>query len=414
MEQRRVVVTGTGAVTPAGIGSDELWRVARDGTSCIREMTRLDPAEMGITLAAEIPDFVAEDHLDRKEARRADRFCQYVYVAADEAMARSGLDLAEEDLTRVGCIVGSGIGGMETIEREHAKLLEGGPRKVAPLLVPMIIGNMASGNLAIRYGLRGVCTSVVTACATATTAIGDAFRTIKYGHADVVLAGGSDAALTPLAMIGFANLSALTKSTDPERGSIPFDAERSGFVMGEGAAVLVLEELEHARARGAEILAEVVGYGATGDGYHMTAPHPEGEGAVRAMHLALEEAGATVDDVDYINAHGTSTPMNDKTEAAAVRTLLGGRGSSVPVSSTKSVIGHLLGAAGAAEAIVVVNALREGWVPPTAGYRVFDPECDLDVVPVEGRAADLELALSNSLGFGGHNATLAIAAWKDR
>ncbi len=401
-----------GAVTPAGIGADELWAHARDGVSCIREMTRLNPAEMGITLTAEIPDFKAEDFLDRKDARRADRFCQYAYVASDEAVLHSGLEFADEDMTRVGVIVGSGIGGMETIEREHGKLMESGPRKVAPLLVPMIIGNMASGNLAIRYGLRGICTSVVTACATGTTAIGDAFRAIKYGHADVVLAGGADAAITPLAMIGFANLSALTKSTDPERGSIPFDAERSGFVMGEGAAVLVLEELEHAVARGANILAEVVGYGATGDGYHMTAPHPEGEGAVRSMKLALDEAGATIEDIDYINAHGTSTPMNDKTETAAVTTLLGARVKQVPVSSTKSVIGHLLGASGAAEAIVTINALREGFVPPTAGYRVFDPECDLDVVPLVGREADLELAISNSLGFGGHNATIALSKWK--
>lgn len=412
MAERRVVVTGMGAVTPAGVGVDALWDAARKGTVCIREMTRLDPEVIGVTLAAEVPDFNPEDYIDRKDARRADRYCQFAYVAADEAVREAGLDFSSLDPTRIGVNVSSGIGGLETIEREHSKLLDGGPRKVNPLIVPMIIGNMASGNLAIRYGLQGPAHDIVTACATGTNALGEAFRMIKNGDVDVMISGGSDAGITPLAMTGFNHLSAVTRETDPIKASIPFDARRSGFVMGEGGAVMVLEELEHAKARGAEILGELVGYGSTGDGYHMTAPAPGGDGARRAMQIALDEAGKTAADVDYINAHGTSTPINDKTETQAIKALLGDRAMEVPVSSTKSIIGHLLGASGTAEAIVTVKALQEGYVPPTAGYEVPDPECDLDVVPNKGRDADLRLALTESLGFGGHNAALAFAKWE--
>lgn len=408
MNTRRVVITGMGAVSPAGMGVSVLWERLIQARVCIGPLTRLDSAFFGLHVAGEVPSFAPERYMDKKEARRMDRFSQFAMAAAAMAVEQSGLDFAKIDSTRAGVIVGSGIGGMETIEREHEKLLKSDSPRVTPLLVPMIIGNMAAGNIAIRYGLGGICSCEVTACSSGTHSIGTAFRAIKHGYADVMLAGASEAPITALAVAGFLQLSALTTATDPLRASIPFDAERAGFVIGEGAGMLVLESLESAQQRGAEILGEIVGFGSTGDGYHMTAPRPDGQGAARAMRDAMLEGGIAPEQVGYINAHGTGTQANDGTETRAIKSALGEAASSVAVSSTKSCTGHLLGAAGAVEAILSVQALRDSWLPPTLGYRVPDPECDLDIVPNQGRFADIEYALSNSLGFGGHNATLAM------
>ncbi|HCM13747.1 MAG TPA: beta-ketoacyl-[acyl-carrier-protein] synthase II, partial [Lachnospiraceae bacterium] len=340
------------------------------------------------------------------EAKRMERFSQFALAASKEAIEDSEIDLNEVNRERFGVIVGSGIGGIDSIEKEEQRLLAKGPKRVNPLFIPMIITNMAAGNIAIKYGAKGVCTNVVTACATGSHCIGEAFRSIKHGYSDLILAGGTEGSITPLAIAGFTSLTALSASEDPGRASIPFDKERDGFVMGEGAGILLLEEYEHARARGAKIYAEIVGYGATSDAYHITSPAPDGEGAARAMKTAMEEAEITPKDISYINAHGTGTQLNDKYETAAMKAVMGEEAYRIPVSSTKSMIGHLLGAAGAVEAVICVKAITEGFIPATIGLSVPDEDCDLDYVPGVGREQKVSYAMSNSLGFGGHNATL--------
>ena len=409
---RRVVITGLGAITPCGNDVDTFWNNIKEGVSGIGFITKFDTSDFKVKIAAEVKGFDPLQYMDRKEAKRMDVFSQFAIAAASEAVEDAKLDIEAIDKNRFGVIIGSGIGGIDTIEKEQTKFLQRGPGKVQPLFIPMIISNMAAGNVAIKFQARGICTTVVTACATGTNAIGEAYRMIQYGTADLMLAGGTETSITPLSIAGFTNLTALTKSEDPKRASIPFDADRDGFVMGEGAGVLLLESLEHAQKRGAKIYAEMVGYGSTCDAYHMTSPSPDGEGAARAMDLAVKEAGITPDAVSYINAHGTSTPLNDKYETIAIKTVFG-ESTKVPVSSTKSMTGHLLGAAGAIEGIISVKALQEGFIPPTIGYSVADPDCDLDIVPNVGRKADLEYVLSDSLGFGGHNAVILMKKWSE-
>lgn len=412
--KRRVVVTGMGALTPLGLSVEQFWTGIKEGKCGIDFISSFDITDYKSKLAAEIKDFKAEDFMDKKASKRMDRYCQLAVGAAHEAVKNSGLNLDAIDRERFGVMVGSGIGGLSTIEEQHARMVEKGPNKVSPFFIPMAISNMAAGNVAIEFGAKGICTSVTTACATATNAIGDAFRAIQYGHADIMLSGGTEASITPLGIAGFMCMTALSTSEDPKRASIPFDKERDGFVMGEGAGVVVLEELEHAKARGAKIYAEIVGYGATCDAYHMTSPAPDGEGGARAMKLTLKDAGIEPTEVSYINAHGTSTPYNDKFETAAIKSVFGEYAYKVPVSSTKSMTGHLLGAAGAVEAIACVMAIQEGFIPPTVGYSVPDPDCDLDIVPNTGRTAEVKYAMSNSLGFGGHNATILFKAWEEK
>jgi 3-oxoacyl-[acyl-carrier-protein] synthase II len=402
----RVVVTGMGAVTPIGNNVGDFFQSVREGKCGIDFIDSFPTEGYTTKLAAQVKNFDPREHMDFKEARRMERFSQYSIAAAGEAIADSGIDLDTTDRNRFGVIVGSGIGGIDMIEREDKVLLGKGPRRINPLFIPMIITNMAAGNIAIRFGAKGICTNVVTACATGSHCIGEAFRNIKHGYSDVILAGGTESSITPLAVAGFSALTALSASTDPARASIPFDKERDGFVMGEGAGIVLLEEYEHAVARGARIYAEIVGYGATSDAYHITSPSPDGDGAARAMELAMEEAGIHPGDVSYINAHGTSTQVNDKFETEAVKKAFGKEAYRVPISSTKSMIGHLLGAAGAVEAIICMKGIQESFIPATIGLTIPDPDCDLDYVPGNGRNAKINYALSNSLGFGGHNATL--------
>jgi len=409
--KNRVVITGMGAVTPIGNDVVNFWNNVKQGACGIDIIKAFDISEFKCKLGAEVKDFDVTVALDKREARKMDKYCQYAMVAADEAIKDSGLDLEAIDSERLAVVVGSGIGGLGTVEQEHKKLMEKGPGRVSPFLIPMIIGNMAAGNIAIKYGAKGMCTSVVTACATGTNAIGDAFHLIQDGRADIIIAGGAEGSITPLALAGFAALTALTKSEDPLRASIPFDKERSGFVMGEGAGIVILETLEHAEKRNAKIYAEIKGYGATCDAYHITSPSPDGEGASRAMVMALKDGDVKAEEVSYINAHGTSTPYNDKFETAAIKLAFGEYAYKIPISSTKSMTGHLLGASGAIEAIVCIKALEEGFVPATIGYSVPDEECDLDYVPNIGRVQQLKYAMSNSLGFGGHNATILIKKW---
>jgi len=410
---RRVVITGMGALTPIGNNVTEYWESLKTGKNGIAPITYFDTDRFKVKIAAELKNFDAEAYMDRKSARRFDRFCQYAMVASGMAIEDSGIDLENTDLSRFGVIIGSGIGGLETIEKQALILDAKGPGQVSPLFIPMVIGNMASGNVSIKYGLRGYNSCSVTACASGTHSIGDAFRLIKYGHADKMLAGGTEAPITPLGLAGFINITALTQSDDISRASIPFDKSRSGFVMGEGAGVLVLEEYDAAVARGARIYAEVTGYGATADAYHMTAPDPEGVGATNSMLLAIEEAGLTTKDIDYINAHGTSTPLNDLTETCAIKKAFQDQAYKVAISSTKSMTGHLLGAAGAIEAIACIMSIVDSFVPPTIGYQDFDSDCDLDYVPNVGRQMNVDHAMSNSLGFGGHNGTILISKVKD-
>lgn len=412
--KRAVVVTGVGAITPVGNDVDTFWNNIKNGVSGIDFIKGFDASDQKVKVAAEVKDFDPKDYMDRREAKRMDRYCQLAMVAAEEAVKDSGLDLEKVNKERVGVLVGSGVGGILTLEGEHKKLLEKGPSRVSPFMIPMLIGNMAAGNIAIKFGAKGPCTTVVTACATGTNAIGDAFRLIEHGYADVVIAGGSEGSITPLTVAGFASLTALSKSEDPKRASIPFDKERDGFVIGEGAGIVVLESLEHAKNRGAKIYAEMKGYSMTCDAYHITSPAPDGEGGARAMKLAIEDAGIREEDIDYINAHGTSTLYNDKFETAAIKNVFKDGAYKIPVSSTKSMTGHLLGAAGAVEAIICIKAVQEGFIPPTVGYKVKDEECDLDYVPNVGRKEDITYALSNSLGFGGHNATIIIKKWDDK
>ena len=408
----RVVVTGMGAITPIGNDVESFWQALKDKTLGIGPITYFDTADFKCKLAAEVKDFDAKAYMDPKTARRMEPFSQFAVAAAKQALDQSGIDMEKEDPFRVGVSVGSGIGSLQAMERSEKKLLEKGPSRVEPLLVPLMICNMAAGNVAIQFGLKGKCINVVTACATGTHSIGEAFRAIQYGEADVMVAGGTEASITPIGIAGFTSLTALNTTDDPKRASIPFDKERSGFVMGEGSGALILEELEHAKARGAKIYAEVVGYGATCDAFHMTLPVPDGSGGARAMKGALEDAGVSPEQVGYINAHGTSTPPNDRGETLAIKTTFGDHAYQLAVSSTKAMTGHLLGGSGAVEAIITAKALQEGFIPATINYEVPDPECDLDIVPNVGREKEIEYAMSNSLGFGGHNATILLKKYK--
>ena len=411
MEKRRVVITGLGTVNPLGNNTADSWAAAKAGKCGIGPITQFDTTDFKCQLAGEVKGFDPETIVDKKEARKMARFTVLALAAAAEAVADSGLD-TEAEAKQIGVILSSGIGGLPTIEEQHTRGEEKGMEKVSPYFVPMSIANMAAAQVAIRFGLKGMCTCPVTACAGGTNAVGDAFHYIRDGYADVMLCGGTESAVTPLAIGAFTSMKALTQNPDPKRASIPFDAERSGFVLGEGAAILLLEELEHAKARGARILAEVVGYGATCDAYHMTAPRPDGSGAAKAMEMALADGGAKPEDVDYINAHGTSTPLNDAGETAAVKTVFGDHAYKLAISSTKSMTGHMLGAAGAVEAMFCAMALHDGYLPATINYQVPDPACDLDVVPGHGRSADVRYAMSNSLGFGGHNGSLLFKRWE--
>lgn len=408
---RRVVITGMGAVTPIGNNVNEFWSNAKEGKLGIDFIKLLDNDLIDVKIAGEVKDFNPEPIINKKETKRLDRAEQFGLYAADEAIKNSGLDLEKEDLDKIGVIIGSGIGGLGTIEAEGTKLYTGASKRVSPFFIPMAISNLVAGNVAIKYGLRGTCTAVVTACATGTNSIGDAYRLIKHGYENVMLAGGAEAPITRIGVGGFNGMKALNTSNNPEKASIPFDKNRSGFVMGEGAGVVVLESLEHAQARGANIIAELVGYGTTCDAYHITSPAPDGSGAAKAMKQAIDEAGIKPEDVSYINAHGTSTALNDKFETAAIKTVFGDE-TKVAISSTKSMTGHLLGAAGAIETIVCAKAVQEDFIPPTIGYETPDEELDLDYVPNVGRKEKVEYALTNSLGFGGHNATLLLKKWK--
>lgn len=411
--KRKVVVTGMGAITPVGNNVEAFWNSLKGGVCGIDFIKAFDTENFKAKLAAEVKDFNPEDTIDRREAKRMDRYCQFAVAAADEAVKHANIDLENIDKERFGVVVGSGIGGIGTIEKQQQTLLEKGPNRVHPLFIPMIISNMAAGNIGIKFGAKGICTTVVTACATGTNCIGEAYRMIQNGVADIIIAGGTEASITPLSVAGFISLTALSKSTDPNRASIPFDKERSGFVMGEGAGIVILESLEHAESRNAKIYAEVVGYGSTCDAYHITSPAPEGEGAARAIKLAIEEAGIVPSQVSYINAHGTGTEANDKFETAAIKTVFGDCAKEIPVSSTKSMTGHLLGAAGAVEAIASIKAMEDNFIPPTIGYEVADEECDLDYVPNKGREKELNYVMSNSLGFGGHNAVILLKKWSE-
>ena len=412
MEKRRVVITGLGAVTPVGLTAAESWAAVKAGTCGIAPITLYDTSNMKAKLAGEVKGFDPANYVEKREARKVDRFAQFALAAAREAVAQSGLDFTQEDPYRCALIVSAGIGGLYTLQHECVKGEQKGYDKISPFFIPMSIGNMAAAQIAIRYGLKGMATCPTTACAGGTNAVGDALRQIRDGYAEVVLCGGAEAVVTELAMGGFTSMHALCLSDDPKRASIPFDAERSGFVMGEGAGILVLEELEHARKRGAAILGEAVGYGATCDAYHITAPAPGGAEGAKAMSLALEDAGVAPEAVGYINAHGTSTPLNDAIETEAVKSVFGDHAYRLAISSTKSMTGHMLGAAGAVEAIFTAQALLEGFLPATIGYQVPDPECDLDVVPNVGRGAGIRYAMSNSLGFGGHNASILLKKWE--
>lgn len=411
--KNRVVVTGMGAITPLGNNALDFWTGIKEGRCGIGPITAFDTTDFKSTLAAEVKGFIPENHMDKKDAKRMDRYCQFGIAAADEAYKDAGLDKADFDRTRFGVIVGSGIGGLITIEEQYNRLLEKGPGRVSPFFIPMAISNMAAGNIAIKLDARGVCTCIVTACATGTHSIGESFQKIRNGEADIIVTGGTEAPITPLSVAGFTSMTALSSSSNPSRASIPFDKERDGFVMGEGAGALVLESLDHARKRNARIYAEVVGYGATCDAYHMTSPAPDGEGGARAMQLALDDAGIGREAAPYINAHGTSTPYNDKYESEAIKKVFQDTAYKMAVSSTKSMTGHLLGAAGAVEAIICVKAVQENYIPPTIGYCVPDEECDLDYVPNTGRSIPFEYAMSNSLGFGGHNATIIVKKWSE-
>ena len=410
---RRVVVTGMGTVNPIGLNVDEYWEGLKAGKTGFGEITYFDTTDFKVKVAAEVKGFVAADRMDKKAARRMEPFAQYAVAAAKEAFEDAGLDMEKEDPYRVGCAIGSGVGSLQSIEREHKKLLEKGPSRINPLLVPLMITNMATGNVTIQLGIKGKSINVVTACATGTHSIGEAFRSIQYGEADVMLAGGTENAITPIGVGGFTALTALSTSNNPERCSIPFDKDRDGFVIGDGAGVVVLEELEHAKARGAKILAEVVGYGATSDAYHITSPAEDGEGAINAMLFALKDANVAPVEITYINAHGTSTHHNDLFETRAIKAAFGEHAYDIKVNSTKSMIGHLLGAAGAVEFIACVLQMNHGYVHQTVGLEQPDEELDLDYVQGHGVDMDFEYALTNSLAFGGHNASLLIKKYTE-
>ena len=412
MDRKRAVITGTGVVSPVGNTTDDFWNSLKVGKNGIGPITRFNLTDdFKVSLAAEVKDFDATQYIDKRKAKRMALFAQYAMVGAIQALAESGLALGEEDPYRLGAIIGVGMGCMHTIQEETKKLIEKGPKRISPLFIPTVIPNMAAGNIAIEYGLKGPVFDVTTACASGTNAMGEAFRAIQSGYADVVFTGGAENVTTELTVAGFTALTALSESKDPNRASIPFDKERSGFVMGEGAGIVVLEEYEHAKARGATILAEVVGYSTTCDAFHITAPEESGEAMARAMELAMKDAGITPKDISYINAHGTSTFYNELVETRAIKTVFGDEAYRIPISSIKSMVGHGLGAAGGIEAIACVKALQEGFIPPTINYRVPDPELDLDYVPNVGREQDLTYAMSDNLGFGGHNAVIILKKW---
>ena len=409
---RRCVITGMGAVTPLGSTVASFWEGIKNGVCGIGKITKFDTTDYKVKIGAEVKDFDAEKYMGKKDIKRNDLYSVYAMAAAAQAMEDSGLKLEGEDALRAGVIVGSGIGGLMTMQEQVIRLNEKGPSRVSPLFIPMTIGNMAAGNIAIQYGARGACENIVTACSTSTHSIGAAFRDIKHGYLDICIAGGAVASLCEIGIAGFTNLTALSTNEDPLSACRPFDKDRDGFVMGDGAGILILEELEHALARNAKIYGEITGFGSTCDAYHMTAPSPDGSGAARAMKLAMEESGITPADVSYINAHGTSTHANEAAETAAIKLAFGDEAYKTPVSSTKSMTGHLLGAAGAVEAIVCLKALEEGFLPPTINYHTPDEECDLDYIPNTGRkVSNAVYALSNTFGFGGHNGVLCFKKW---
>lgn len=407
---RRVVVTGLGAITPIGNNVSEFWNSVKQEKTGFAPITRFDTADYKVKLAAEVKDFDPGQYMDKKTARRMEQFCQFAVAAAGEAIADAALDMEKEDSYRIGCSVGSGVGSLQAIEREHSRLTEKGPSRVGPLFVPLMISNMAAGNVSIQYGLKGKSLNVVTACATGTNSIGEAFRAIQYGDADVMVAGGTESAVTPISIAGFTSLTALSDCEDPARCSIPFDKDRSGFVMGEGAGVVILEELEHAKKRGAHIYAEVLGYGCSSDAYHITSPAEDGSGAARAMINALEDGGVKPEAVTYINAHGTSTHHNDLFETRAIKLAFGEHAKKLKINSTKSMVGHLLGAAGAVEFIACVKELQEGFIHRTVGLQESGEELDLNYCK-QSYTEDVPYALSNSLGFGGHNASILIGKY---
>ncbi|NLP13355.1 MAG: beta-ketoacyl-ACP synthase II [Clostridium sp.] len=406
--KRRVVITGMGVVSALGTDVNGFWNSIKEGKCGITTVSKFDVSGMSTKVAAEIKDFDPTKFIDKKEAKRMDVYTQYALCAAKMAYNMSRIESVKTDPYRFGVIVGSGIGGITTFEDQFRVYTEKGPGRVSPFFIPMMISNMATGRIAIEFGAKGFNECVVTACATSTNAIGDAFKVIQRGDADVMITGGAEASITPMSFAGFCSMKATSTTEDPNLACRPFDADRNGFVMGEGAGVIILEELEHAKKRGADIIAEIVGYGSTNDAYHITAPAPEGEGGARCMQMAINDAGIKPEDVEYINAHGTSTEYNDKFETAAIKTVFGEHARKLPVSSTKSMTGHLLGAAGAVECIITALAIKEGYLPPTINYRTPDPECDLDYVPNVGREAGITYAISNSLGFGGHNATIVL------
>lgn len=411
--RNRVVVTGMGAITPIGNSVDEFWNGLKEKKVGIGPISVFDTTDYKVKLAAEVKGFEGKNYMDPKTAKRMERFSQFAVAASKEALEDAGINMEKEEAYRVGVCIGSGIGSLQSIEREYKKLLDKGPNRVNPLLVPLMIGNMAAGNVAIQFGLKGKCFNVVTACATGTHSIGEAFRSIQYGEADVMVAGGTEASITPLSIAGFGALTALSTSEDPLRASIPFDKERNGFVMGEGAGVVVLESLEHAKARGAKIYGELVGYGATCDAYHITSPAEDGSGAAKAMEVAIEDAGIKPEDIDYVNAHGTGTHHNDLFETKAIKLALGQHAYEVSINSTKSMVGHLLGAAGGVEFITCVKSIEEGFIHATAGLETEDEDCDLNYTKGEGVHREIQYAISNSLGFGGHNASLVVKKFEE-
>lgn len=410
--ERRVVVTGMGAITPIGNDVNTFWENAKKGVCGIGPITKLDVTDYKAKMAGEVKDFVMPECVDKKAARRMEDFSKYAVAAAVEAMADAGIDMEKEDPYRVGVCVGSGVGSLQNITRNYVRLMEKGPNRVEPLMIPGLISNIAAGNIAIQFGLKGKNINVVTACATGNHNIGEGLRSIKYGEADVIVAGGGENTICDIGLAGFLGLNALSTSDDPKRASRPFDVDRDGFVMAEGAGILILEELEHAKARGAKIYAELAGYGATSDAYHVTAPAEDGAGAAKAMEFAMKDAGVKPEDVDYINAHGTSTHMNDLFETRAIKLALGDAAKNVKVNSTKSLVGHMLGAAGGVEAIACVKSIQDGFIHVNAGLENQDPECDLDVVKGEGISQDVNVVISNSLGFGGHNASLVFKKYQ--
>ncbi|WP_427339995.1 beta-ketoacyl-ACP synthase II [Caloranaerobacter sp. DY30410] len=412
--KRRVVVTGLGAVTPIGNSVNEFWNNAKNGLCGIDYIKSFNIEKSKVKIAAEVKDFDPHNFFSKKQVNRLDRFSQLGIVAAIEAYYDAELDKANFDNERLGVSIGNGVGGIITIVEETAKLLNGGMNMVSPLLIPKSLPNILTGNIAINFNAKGISNTIVTACAAGTNAIGEAFRAIQYGYADIVISGASEACITPLMLAGFTNLNALSLKNNPKRASIPFDNERDGFVMGEGAGILILEELEHALKRNAKIYGEVVGYGFTCDAYHLTTPTPDGEGKARAMKLAIKDANISPKDISYINAHGTSTPYNDKLETKAIKTVFKDYAYKIPISSTKSMIGHLLGAAGAVEAIACLKSLEDNYIHATIGYKVKDKECDLDYVANNGRNVNLRYVLSNSFGFGGHNASIIFKKWENK